>query len=262
MSERGYFSQRNLIPGAAFLLVVIAYNFAPIFRILENQQVDAALSAGVLALIGGPALGFLISQLWWWYFQGTIAVWKWKPIEELILKYHLSDKTDGVSKRNALMVYDYVLHSELHSVKKGDKDGLSRYAFRRWDNYVLLAIVEFTIGLGAVTGVIARVLSEIFIFGDSFWEYPKLHSLVLLNGKEYWILVVLLIIIIILIFALDEGRMRIRFEYDEIHRIAIKDSKITQKQIFKLFPKEYFSDDAQKAWEEAQKEKNRYFDYF
>jgi hypothetical protein len=240
MSERGYFSQRNLIPGATFLLLLLAYNLAPVIRMLERQQATSSLFAAAVALIGSPAFGFLVSQLWWCYFQGRVKTWSWEPVQFLIRKYNLlpNRKRDKEAKRRDLMVYDYVLHSELHS-GKGGKKGLSIYAHARWDNYILLSTTKFSLALGAFVGFMVRVISWYFILGDSFWNAPNTHTLTLLYGKEPWIWLTVTIVTIILWVSIWIGRKQIKYEYDEIHKTIIQESEITRDMITKAFP-DYF----------------------
>jgi len=71
MSERNYFERRTAVPGFSFLLFVIAMNCIPLSKILADSGVEPALGVflAVLTLLGGSAIGFLVSQVWWWRFQ-------------------------------------------------------------------------------------------------------------------------------------------------------------------------------------------------
>lgn len=213
----------------------------PLIRILERQQAASSLFGAVVALLSSPTFGFLISQLWWILFQRTVGLWSWKPVQALIKKYKLPDSKEVGDKKNALMVYDYVLHSELHS-SENKTEGLSNYAFRRWDNYVLLSVAELSLVLGAVVGILSRVLGEFLVFSNSFWQEPNGHSLTLLGWNEYWILVLVLIATEILVTSIHVGRNWVKNEYEEMHKMVVKSSKITREKLIKIFP-EYFPDE-------------------
>jgi hypothetical protein len=246
MSERGYFSQRNLIPGAAFLILVLAYNFAPVTRMLERVQATSSLFAAGVALISGPTFGFLLSQLWWWYFQRRVELWNWEPVQLLITHYQLTKENpmkgkDKKAKRRVLMVYDYVMHAELHSKKEREYKGLSRYAYARYDNYVLLSTTMTSLIFGATLGFAVRVISECFILGGtSFWSRPGIHTLTRLVGKEPWIWGILWIATIVLLISIQQGRKWVKYEYDEIHKAIIRKSKIKRDELKKVFP-DYFT---------------------
>jgi hypothetical protein len=241
MSERGYFSQRYLIPGSVFLLFVLIFNFAPLIRILERQQATSSLFGGVVALLSSPTIGFLVSQLWWHFFHRKMGFWSWKPVQVLIKKYKLPAGQEVEAKKNVLMIYDYVLHSELHS-SENKTNGLSGYVLRRYDNYVLLSVAELSLALGAVVGILSRVLCEFFVFKNSFWQEPNAHSLTLLGWTEYWILVTVLITVLILMYFIEQGQNWVKHEYEEIHEMVVRSSKITRKKLIELFP-EYFPDE-------------------
>ena len=114
MSVREYFSVRYLIPGSTFLLPILAYNIFPLYDFLKASQVSVSLFGAILAVLGSPAVGFLVSQIWWKWRQFDEQPWKIGGAKLLADK--LSLPSDEKNLRNkAVIVYDYVLHSELHT---------------------------------------------------------------------------------------------------------------------------------------------------
>lgn len=245
MPERGYFSQRNLIPGSVFLIVVMAFNYSLILDWLSLNY--SALLGVAAALIGSPTIGFLISQIWWYDFQKEIKLYDWNPITQLRKTYKLPE---SLGKREALIVYDYILHKGVHSNEK--TKGLSTYAFRRYDNYVLLSITQLSLILGASLGIAIRILREIYPIPDNI-NNPNLGILDLLSnffrGSEFFVWIFLIATIAILISAIRKGLDWVKFDYEEMHTAIVIDSEqskknhwgVTRKEVEEAFPS-YFPD--------------------
>jgi len=116
MAERQYFSLRYAIPGYAFILLVIAINYVPLLNILpEFSEVFGAFLA-FLSLFSGSAIGFLICQAWWWWFQGHAGIWGISEFKEARDEF-TTRVTKSVKGARALIEsgFDFVL--EMDGVK-------------------------------------------------------------------------------------------------------------------------------------------------
>ena len=87
MSERTFFTLRYALPGYIFLLSVILVNWESLFSVRALSPVFGALFA-FLYLLSGSAIGFLVSQLWYVYFN-------WR----LFGKYYYHDKINTILKK-------------------------------------------------------------------------------------------------------------------------------------------------------------------
>ncbi len=227
MSERGFFSQRNLIPGAVFLIVVLVYNSTETVSLLSGES--SQIGALVVALIGSPAVGYLISQLWWWHFQSKGKFSTWASAKKMCEIYGISEKDPS----KIGVIYDYILHGGIHSDKK--KEGLSTYAFRRYDNYVLLKTTKYALICAGFLGVFSSSILLIQNTGISI-------GLLSLSGT--WVIITSSIILVILILAIDSGAESVKKEYDEIHKAIIIDSysEKSVEHLKNVFPGYIFSD--------------------
>jgi len=238
MSEREYFSVRYLIPGSTFLLPILAYNIFPLYDFLRESQVSVSLFGAVLAILGSPTIGFLVSQFFWKWREEALIPWKMggakvlaDNIEAIGLKFKFSLKTkdnkdDKENIRKALILYDYVLHSKLHSDTK--KTGLSGYAFRRYDNYVLIKCTMLCLGLGTLLGITGRLAG---------WAmYPIFY---LGNHELVWLIIVS-IVIVILLFMMRDGAQHVCQEHKDLHEAIIREliaeSKNDKYKLRNAFP--------------------------
>lgn len=142
---------------------------------------------------------------------------------------------DKENKRNALIVYDYVLHSELHS--REEMVGLSKYAFRRYDNYVLLSCTNLSLILGALLGIASRLLAH-----RLFVSFPAFSC----EGREVWWLIIVSVATLILIALINYGKRRVEQEHRVMHEAIIKaliyDGEIDEDRLREIFPREYFKE--------------------
>lgn len=235
MAEREYFSLRYAVPGYIFILLVIGFNIGPLFSMLVSAKETASIFSGFLALFSGSAIGFLVSQLWWRWFHWRLGLYKWKPVTSLIKKYKLTD--DPEDKRKVLFVYDFVLHSNLHS--KPELKGVSNYCARRWDMYILLSCVSTSLILGTVIGMASRIVYEWFIGKTLLSELQK-NFWFFLNVGEFWILAFALITAIVMLLLVAKERKWNKREYEDMHDIFIDKFAIAPEELRKIFPSEFF----------------------
>jgi len=71
MPERSFFDWRTAFLGYTFILIIMGINYIPLAKILENTSLGSTFGAvlAFLTLVSGSAIGFLVSQVWWWHFQ-------------------------------------------------------------------------------------------------------------------------------------------------------------------------------------------------
>jgi len=213
-------------------MIIVSINAVPLFKLL-NQQTDTSLLGAVLALLGSPALGFLVTQPWWIWFR-NVELWKIIPKEKLSKKYGLKIE-DGIKKAEILLIYDYILHSELHT--ESGMRGLSDYATRRYDNYVLLSSSIFALWIGGIIGILGRFIALCTFPSVSFLQY---------DNAEIVIWVSILITVLILSFFILEGLRELGYEYTNILSAIIKNSKITRENLettFKDWKEDVFNEE-------------------
>ncbi len=231
MSEREYFSARYLITGSTFLLLILAYNVYPLYDFLKTSQVSVSLFGVIFAVIGSPTIGFLISQLWWWRFERTFGIWQMSGVEQLTA--YCSDlKTETKEDRkNAFFVYDYVLHSKLHGSSK--MEGLSKYAVRRYDNYILLSSAKFSLILGVCLGLSSRLITPLFFNSVPYF----------IGWQEIVWWGIVSIFAFILALSLCKGAQKVWQEHKKVHVAVIKalinESEIDKGKLRQIFP-DYF----------------------
>lgn len=235
MSEREYFSGRNLIPGSTFLLLILAYNIFPLYGFLRTSQIPVSLFGAILAVIGSPTLGFLVSQFWWKWFGSSSKAWEIGGGAKL-LSETISLKNDGKeNQRNVLTVYNYILHKELQNEKEMGE--LGKFGGRRYDNYVLLSCANLGLIWGALLGIASR-LSAHWLFNS----FPAFS----LKGNEFLWLIIVSVAAGILILLIWDGAQRVGKEHKDILEAIINtlinDSKIDENTLRKIFPAEYFKE--------------------
>jgi len=213
------------------VLLLLTFNLFPLLQTLKLGE-TISLFGAVLALLGSPIIGFLVSQLWWWWFQGTLELWKWRPIKALIKKYSLTDSREADGKKKVLVIYDYILHSGVHS--DVGKKGISNYTHARWDMYILLSCTKLSLELGIAVGALGRLMSEYFVFHVMFWQNAVSYFQTFWKGAEFWVLAFILVGTLILIVSIRHGQDWIRFEYDGIHEIIIAESEVKPEDFKRL----------------------------
>lgn len=185
MPEREYFSYRHAIPGYTFILLLVAINLFPLFELLGKAGVSEVFGAflAFLSLFTGSALGFLLSQIYWWLFKkkgGFFGIDGTKPILNLLTKtckdYNLKIRE---AKKNELLeaISDYI-------ETQVDQEKTFEYSARRWDMYHVLGSTLWSLGLGFAVGLGFRVYFHVFLFKASFSFEPInrfLAELVLLS---------------------------------------------------------------------------------
>jgi hypothetical protein len=239
MTERSFFDWRTAFPGYTFLLVILAFNYVPLMEILKDQLIQSTFGTvlAFLTLVSGSAIGFLVSQVWWWHFQFKGAQYfyhsdkKDRPrpeIDELITKYDLKEAKNHRDKKQlqkVLAVYGYITHS--HMEKQPE---VVRYTQRRWDQFHAFSATQFALLLSAFIGIFFRVIFEFSIFDGKFN--------VSVGGIEIIILILLCGAIFVLYLLFRSARNWVSEQYSNVSKAIINKSRVKLWQL-----KEIFKDD-------------------
>ena len=173
--ERTFFNLRFAVPGYTFILVFFLINLKVILKFISTNGLSNSSSAllgvflGFVALLGGGAMGFLVSQFWYfisqrWKIQGFYGTEKHRgPFRTLIDYCDMSDKKED--EKILLTVYDYIIHSLLKPSELTDrpKKGIYLYMSRRWDLMNLLGSTAMAIVLSSVIGYVIRGIARNFV---------------------------------------------------------------------------------------------------
>lgn len=233
MSERGYFSLRYTVPGFSFILVVVGINSAPITELLKatgTPDVYAAFFA-FLSLLTGSALGFIVSQIYWWHFnrnEGILGIEKFSKVEDILkdFGFKFDEKLQKDKNKVVAAILDFVMYLE-------DKKFLA-YVWRRWDMYHLLSATYYVLGIGLIVGIIIRISFEVCLYEINFGGYNPLENV----GS----LIFLLIIagVIVMVWVLRSARNHLLNNYRPAFDAWIRDGfeKDTDR-VKKAFP-DYF----------------------
>lgn len=224
MSEREYFSLKYAVPGFTLILIVGAINYIPLLRLFGEPSAMGIpdLFLAVLTLFSGSALGFLVSQIWWFIF-GKYERRKFYEKFAPILKRKYNVVIDDEIK--VMTVFDYVVH------QKGKE--LSALGSRRWDLYHLLSAIRISLLIGISLGVIGRVYYE---FAVGF--HPSLENA--FSSGELLVLVIVIISVIVLWILLDKLRQITKKEYERFANIRIFNSDVKRKQLAKVLTADYY----------------------
>ena len=216
IASRGYFTQRNAVPGFTFLLILLIVNYTPLLRVIDAVEIQPLVGAvfGFFSIVTGSAIGAHLQSVWQWWFQYRGAHYDRKPYQVLIKKFGLKKGTDIHSKKRVIAFYGYFFHRLLGYP---DTKQLVLYTQRRWDIFHTFAATKVSIYLGIFLGFVFRVL---FVFKWNF-EYSCI--------TEVYIHKIFLICFVILILLLQKGIDWVLFQYDAISVALIKDPKNSEK---------------------------------
>jgi len=241
MSEREYFSLRYAIPGYTFILLLIAINYIPLIEVLKRTGVESAFGAflAFLSLFTGSAIGFLVSQFWYWRFgsQPLLGTEQLKPaaveIYKRYLKKHKEEEEKDISqeikdKIEAIgWVFEYI-------IRRDKEEKFFEYATRRWDMYHVFSSTRYALIIGAVVGLFCRFYCEIVLFGCSFSIVQGMAEVVAL-GFRFLGLAFLFVV-------LSQQRKRLLSDYCPFLRAIILKSKVEKEEVKEVFP-HYFKED-------------------
>lgn len=251
MSERTFFSLRYAVPGYSFILVIAAINHQPLLKLIPTI---GELFSIFLALLSGPALGFLISQIWFYLFKrdgGIFGIKELKPAWETLTKkcnVRLPDKANSYYHERVERLGTMLDFIFIEAANKPNEK-IYEYAQRRWDMYHLIISTRNTLVLASATGIILRVYFEIFLFGAQFIPdivhiflfrtpfliIPNINAIIIRNpyhcynavtSAETWALMIVFSYLIAIFWALQNAPRRIMTSYCPFLQCIIKKSSV------------------------------------
>jgi len=223
-AERSFFILRYAAPGFTFILISVLTSYPTLNPILRNlfPIADGALIAAFLAffsLLGGGAIGFLVSQVWYFidflFLYGSYGRLK-KLREDLKREYRLNNE-----RFDQTLFIDYIF-------RRFSGNKMQLYAQRRYDLMHTCGSTLVAIVLGYLFGLSIRI--------NIFGSHPSLGYM------TYDIQV--LRIVAFLSFFLFIGWLRVSTEHARIIDFAVR--RVVEKGRFprwkawQVIPEEYF----------------------
>ena len=234
MSERHYFDLRYTIPGFAFVLTIIATNHVPLLRILELGQVSEVFGAflAFLSLFSGSAIGFLVTQAWWWYWQNHFGILEVdtynQAVDAFCKKYEIKKpECNSKKKREFITAIDYVMRSKIDESIKA----ILTAAERRWDMFHTLTSTYLALLSGLVIGLLSRFL-PLFL---AYFSIPYIES----SPSELLFLLFLTGSVISLVYFMKKGAEWSRTFSASLIEALIRRSPIEQRDLEETFPRLY-----------------------
>jgi len=237
-SNRGYFSLRYAIPGYTFILLVIVINFVPLLAFFKEtgaREVFGAILAFV-TLLAGSALGFLVSQFWWFRFHwkgGILGSKEFKNEKKL-----LEEKCKNLPKKEKekQIVMEAILDLTLFLEKEKK---LLELVWRRWDIYHVLSSTYHTLWIGLIVGMGLRVYFQELVYKDSVLNYLGKLTVIFQNAESLALLLVFAgVVILLLLFRKERQNLMVR--YQPLHEALVRRSMDNNKgELMQAFP-DYF----------------------
>jgi hypothetical protein len=179
MSDRDFFSLRYAIPGYTLILVIILLNAVPLFEIAKDNSISLIFGAilAFVSLFTGSAIGFLVSQIWMWYFNSIGGIFSVKGsgrVKDMLVRKMEPIKVKEVKRKDLSVILDYSMSQDK------DKD-IMKSLINRVDLFHLLSATVFCLGIGLALGIGLRTYFEVVIFnGSVFRDWTRFAGLELL----------------------------------------------------------------------------------
>jgi len=227
MASRSYFDYRFSLPGFSFLLIIVLINlrFLIYYSVEKKIMFDLmGLMFGFISLLSGSALGFLISQFWYFIFNYVLKInyiLKKRPHYSFLIKNFENYK----EKDKLLSLMNYMIISLIKDKRMSD------YITRRTDLFNILGATGTSLFLGFVSGIIINmVILKKTITGETY-----------VNWCRYNILIFISILIVLLIIFLN--MVRIWKETDTMVEVLISFSKDQKDKLNSLLGFNYKNDE-------------------
>ena len=224
MSERTFFELRSALPGFIFIIITLSLNpefLIALFRFAESSA-SFGIFLGFITILGGSALGFLVSQIWWIIFErvfhGYYGCPRRKSVNLLIEKYCIKkDVADDVQKM--LVILNFFIHYKTD-------EGILSYISRRWDLYNLHGSIFTTYLFSLLIGCVSRefIIKQQKIMTIKYNIIPS----------SYWILLILFFILIP-IFCLNSMNWTMA-QHERMIIALINKKNISREQLEIIFP--------------------------
>jgi hypothetical protein len=174
--ERVFFNLRHVAPGYTFVAIVFLVNTRLVawylFVLKEGSEAAATflgVSVGLFSLLGGAAVGFLVSETWYFFSQSG------RRHERFYIPTRIADllRSRGVTDdRDVLMLISDDMHHS-HSDQR-----VHSYLERRWDLLNIIGSTIFSIPLGLLVGHALRsiLMPESYVsYWNLLWGKLPLH---------------------------------------------------------------------------------------
>ena len=202
MAVREYFSFRYAIPGYTFILLVVLVNYVPLLKVLREPVSDifGALLAFV-SLFTGSAIGFLVSQIWYLWYQkrGSWYGHVNYEVRKLLDSHRFQAKSENKVKEYKITteckkkrIEPLLTYMRFQYEEKTKYGKFTRYFQKRMDLYHILSSTIATLILAWISGIVFRLV---------FWlcfDYPIFTDLFadLQRCSELWVQIIISICVL------------------------------------------------------------------
>jgi hypothetical protein len=170
MSIRDFFDIRFSYPGYIFVGIFLLINFENLLKLGGNSD----LIIGIISILSGGPIGFLISQVWYL----TEKRRRGKDVNFICEKLDEDREPNRKIFPDGITKYSYeqkVIVLDFLSKQYREKDMLYQYIDRRWTLYNVLGSTRYSIIIGYFSGFfilivthIAGIIRSIIIFTIDF----------------------------------------------------------------------------------------------
>jgi len=177
MPEREFFSLRYAIPGYTLILVIILLNIVPLFEISKSNNINSLFGAvlAFVSLFTGSAIGFLISQIWFWYFGsigGIFSIKGSEPVKRMLIS-KLQPIKHEIARRDLSVILDFSISQERNV--SSTRQSINENMINRIDLFHTMSSTVFSILMGLIIGIGLRLYFEVFIFnGSVFTDWNRI----------------------------------------------------------------------------------------
>jgi hypothetical protein len=150
VTERGWFSYRYAVPGFIFIFFVFVANLDTITYVLikNPMRLDLAAIVAVLTFLSGPAVGFIVTQIWYLIFS----------VPYVRRRFYRQDVREELEKTHGVRRDRFVADADYWALEKIGNPQLFDYLTRRWDLFHVLASTAVTTSIGYALGYLVRCL--------------------------------------------------------------------------------------------------------
>lgn len=162
MSERAFFSFRYSTPGFSFILGFLLWNPSLLIYLIliSNLEPVSGIILSILTLASGSALGLLLSQFWFFYWQRMRNGLYGNPMNELFTllfrKFNISFENKEICPQRKIVFFDYLFHYLFYATNGNSHkqyEKIRNYLDRRWDLYHTIGSSIVSLWLGSLAGV-------------------------------------------------------------------------------------------------------------
>lgn len=239
VTGRSWFSYRYAVPGLVFIMLIAMINIDPVIGIVDSYNILSMLdiaALGVLVFLSSPALGFILTQIWYRLFDFN-RVRNWFSKEWIHLLREQNIQLDEHPLDTDYWITTTLLKNEFLSIKyQGLKN--RRDLFHTFCSTGIIAGISLLIGYTLRFVIFVRVIQYNIIGSESLWQ-----------NMQYLILTASLLIVVLC----WRSATRIRQEYSRIMTRLITDhlERVKQESADKLVFMDSEEEDSKDLLKEA-----------